>query len=162
MVIHYLGDSKWNWRNWRKWSDVPPRHCLLGKTYVVLTWVRMSSWPTMCSRVLVRWEGVLLSADWAWTWGKDWGTSWVSVCQVVEGLVLPVWVGAAAWWSGSLEAWKNKREWGIWCITSRKWNMEALEKLRGPFWEHCVIYSDAVRSFRLPIWDDVSYSSQIL
>lgn len=124
----------------------------------------------MCSRVLVRWGGVLLSADWAWTWGKGWGKSWVSICWVVELLVLgnwvmllllPVSVGAALWWSGSLEAWEHKRECGIWFITSRESNIKALKKLRGPFWEHCVLYSDAGWSFRLPMWDDVIYSFQI-
>lgn len=122
----------------------------------------------MCSSVLVRYGGALLSADWAWTWGKGWGKSCVlSVCWVGDELVLgnwimllwlPVWVGAAMWWSGSLEAWEHKRECCIRFISRGQSKIEA----QGAFWEHCVLYSDAVWSFRLPIWEDVIYSFQIV
>lgn len=78
--------------------------------------MRISSWLTMCSRVLVRWGGMLLSGDWAWPGGKDWGKSSVRLCWVVEGLVLGKWVvllllplhgGATMWSSGSLETWEH-------------------------------------------------------
>lgn len=82
--------------------------------------MRISSWLTMCSRVLVRWGGMLLSGEWAWSWGEGWGKSSVSVCWVVEGLVLGKWVvllllplheGATMWSSASLETWEHKSIW---------------------------------------------------
>lgn len=86
-------------------------------THLLLTWVRISSWPMMCSRVLVRPGGTPSSDPWdcAWTWGGCWGKPRVCVWWVEDVLVLrclsvrewvallwlplrlPLWAWAAAW-----------------------------------------------------------------
>ena len=58
--------------------------------HFLLTWVRISSWPMMCSRVFAKPEGTLPSEAWecACSWCEGCCKLWVWVCWVEEELML--------------------------------------------------------------------------
>ena len=74
----------------RWWHSQSTTHAVCHErlTHILLTWVRISSWPIMCSRVLARPGGTPSSEACAWTRGWCCDEPWVCVWWVEEEMEL--------------------------------------------------------------------------
>jgi len=78
---------------WAVWvGGTAKAQCLLFRrsTHLLLTWVRISSWPMMWSRVRAKAGGTPPSEAWdcAWAWGECCGKPWACGWWVEQELLL--------------------------------------------------------------------------